>query len=283
MSGHDAQDAHDTGGDWADNLRHALVERGVAEHRAAELLRDAEEVAVESGDSPVAVFGPATAYADQLARAMRTPGARLDPPPTAAPALRLTGVSKRYGRREVLRDVSLEVRAGEAVAVVGANGSGKSTLMAVCAGMIKPTTGRVERAAHVGYVPQHGGTADYLTPREHFDLFAAARGDSRRRGYATGDRLAASLGWRPKDGQPVGQLSGGTRQKLNVVLGEISRPDLLLLDEPYQGFDHGAYVDLWGQIDRWRETGTAVLLVTHMLSELHRVDRVVELAAPKEA
>ncbi|HWI03237.1 MAG TPA: hypothetical protein VNT52_05330, partial [Acidimicrobiales bacterium] len=59
-------------------------------------------------------------------------------------------------------------------------------------------------------------------------------------------------------------------------------PELLLLDEPYQGFDHGAYVDLWTQIDRWRDTGSAVLIVTHMLGELDRVDRIIELDAPKD-
>ena len=267
---------------WTATLRHALRERGVSEERTQDLLRDAMDLAAEAKAAPVALFGPAGAYADQLARALRTPGPRLLPEPRAAAALRLSGVSKRYGRREVLRDVSLEVRAGQAVAVVGANGSGKSTLMQICAGLIRPTTGRVERTAHVGYVPQHAGTADHLTPGEHFDLFAAARRDSRRRGAAAGSRLATSLGWRPKDGQTAMRLSGGTRQKLNVILGEINRPDLLLLDEPYQGFDQGAYVDLWSQIDRWRETGTAVLIVTHMLGELHRVDHVVELATPEE-
>jgi ABC-2 type transport system ATP-binding protein len=66
------------------------------------------------------------------------------------------------------------------------------------------------------------------------------------------------------------------------VLGELTRPELLLLDEPYQGFDHGAYVDLWTQIDRWCDTGSAVLIVTHMLGELDRVDRIIELDAPRE-
>jgi ABC-2 type transport system ATP-binding protein len=221
--------------------------------------------------------------ADQLARAMGTTSALpLPAPPHKPVALRLTGVSKRFGRRHVLRNVSLEVSRGESVAVVGANGSGKSTLLQICAGTVAPTTGTVERVAHIGYVPQSGGTAAFLTPTEHFELFAAARSDSRGRGTATGLQLAQALGWRPRARQPAGQLSGGTRQKLNVVLGELSRPSLLLLDEPYQGFDHGAYVDLWTQIDRWRDTGTAVLIVSHMLGELGRVDRVVELDAPEE-
>ena len=269
--------------DWSANFRHALTERGVDPARINQLDCEALEQATDHGLAPEQVFGPATVYADQVARALRFPAAT-PLPAQARPgcALRLTDVSKRYGRRHVLRNVSLEVGEGELVAVVGANGCGKSTLLQICAGTIRPSSGTVERVAHVGYVPQTGGTAEFLTPVEHFQLFAAARCDSRGRGVATGTRLATSLGWRPPTRQPAGQLSGGTRQKLNVVLGELSRPDLLLLDEPYQGFDYGAYVDLWAQIDHWRETGAAVLIVTHMLGELNRVDRVVELDAPKE-
>lgn len=269
--------------DWSVNFRHALSERGVDPARVEQLESEALEQAADHGLDPGRVFGPATPYADQVARALRVPAAA-PLPVSGSPraALRLSNVSKRYGRRHVLRDVSLEVGEGESVAIVGANGCRKSTLLQICAGMSKPSAGTVERVAHVGYVPQAGGTAEFLTAAEHFELFAAARADSRGRGAATGVRLAASLGWRPQSGQPAGRLSGGTRQKLNVVLGELTRPGLLLLDEPYQGFDHGAYVDLWTQIDRWRDTGTAVLIVTHMLSELDRVDRVIELDAPRE-
>lgn len=268
---------------WSHNFTHALGERGVDPARAETLDKEAREQAADHGLDPERLFGPATAYAERIARALRVPSVTpLPAPDTPSAALRLAGVSKRYGRRDVLRNVSLEVCAGESVAVVGANGCGKSTLLQICAGTIRPSGGTVERVAHVGYVPQSGGTAEYLTPTEHFQLFAAARADSRGRGAAAGNRIAASLGWRPRTRQPAGRLSGGTRQKLNVVLGELTGPELLLLDEPYQGFDHGTYVDLWNQIDRWRDTGTAVLIVTHMLGELDRVDRVIELDAPKE-
>jgi ABC-2 type transport system ATP-binding protein len=268
---------------WRTNFLRALAERAVPAEKGEELFREADLQASEHGLPPEQIFGPATAYADQLARALRVPSAA----PLAAeernsPALRLNGISKRYRRRHVLNDITLEVCRGEAVAVVGANGSGKSTLLKICAGTLKPDTGTVARAKHVGYVPQSGGTAEFLTAAEHFELFAAARPDSQRRGKAAGERLAASLGWRPSSGQTAGQLSGGTRQKLNVVLGELSGPELLLLDEPYQGFDHGSYLDLWTQVDRWREKGTGVLIVTHMLGDLDRVDRIIELDAPED-
>jgi ABC-type multidrug transport system ATPase subunit len=76
-------------------------------------------------------------------------------------------------------------------------------------------------------------------------------------------------------------MSGGNRQKLNLSLALLGDPDVLLLDEPFQGFDHGTYVDFWDHVARWREQNMAVAVVTHMLTELWRVDRVVELSAPR--
>ena len=78
---------------------------------------------------------------------------------------------------------------------------------------------------------------------------------------------------------PSTRVSGGTRQKLNLALALLADPTILLLDEPYQGFDRGTYVNFWDHCRTWRETGMAVVVVTHMLAELDRVDRVIELPA----
>jgi ABC-type multidrug transport system ATPase subunit len=195
--------------------------------------------------------------------------------------LRLTGVGKRYRRRTVLSDVDLTVHAGEVAAVVGANGCGKSTLLRICAGLSRPSSGTVERTRRVGYVPQDGGTTGWLTADEHFTLFGAAAGMAGRRARTTGEHLAGQLAWRPGP-QPVQQLSGGTRQKLNLVLGELHAPDLLLLDEPYQGFDQGTYLDFWRQVYHWRDAGRAVVVVTHLLHELRNVDHVLDLGTAEE-
>ena len=104
-----------------------------------------------------------------------------------------------------------------------------------------------------------------------------------RKARGTGRRLASLLGWRPRRGIVASRLSGGTRQKLNVVLAELDSPDLSLLDEPYQGFDALAYEDLWALISAWRDSGAGVLLVTHLLRDIDLVDRVVELPAPERA
>ena len=101
------------------------------------------------------------------------------------------------------------------------------------------------------------------------------RSESLRRGYA----VLEEFGYPLAEKAPTRDLSGGTRQKLNLGLALLTDPAVLLLDEPYQGFDHGTYVNFWDHCEAWRAKGKAVVVVTHMLAELERVDRVVELPA----
>jgi ABC-type multidrug transport system ATPase subunit len=178
----------------------------------------------------------------------------------------------------VLSGVSLTVHAGQVAAVVGANGSGKSTFLRICAGLAGADGGRVELHGAVGYCPQAGGTADFLRADEHFALIGAGRGVPRAVAQRAGARQAAALDWEPGDAQ-ARHLSGGTRQKLNLVLAGLGDPEVLLLDEPYQGFDRGTYLDFWHEVWRWRDGGKAVVVVTHLLNQLDRVDLVLDLSA----
>jgi ABC-2 type transport system ATP-binding protein len=285
---------------WGDDLGAALVELGVERPRADALAREALDEAAGAVRAPREVFGPALLYARQLRAALQpgaVPGSAPVPEPAPAAAgrdaagpgrppgrvaLDLHGVGKRYGRRVVLADVTFTVRSGEVAAVVGSNGSGKSTLLRVCAGLARASSGTVRRVRRVGYVPQQGGVAPLLTVHEHLRLVGAVHGVPARRAVATGELLASRLGFRPRRGVVAQDLSGGTRQKLNLVLGELDCPDLLLLDEPYQGFDQGSYVDFWDQVEAWRGAGAAVVVVTHLLHELDRATHVVELATPRD-
>jgi ABC-type multidrug transport system ATPase subunit len=265
--------------DWPDRFVTELLRLGLQPGRARQLGEETAQQAAESATSPSRLFGPAHLYARHLVTELATPAVMTGPPVAGRVMLRLRDVGKRYRRRTVLAGVDLTVRAGEIAAVVGANGCGKSTLLRICAGLVRPTTGTVERAHRVGFVPQDGGTADWLTPAEHFTLFGAAAGTARRRARSTGEHLAGLLAWRPAADQLVQHLSGGTRQKLNVILGELHAPDLLLLDEPYQGFDQGTYLDFWRQATAWRDAGRAVVVVTHLLHDLQCVDSVLDLGA----
>jgi ABC-type multidrug transport system ATPase subunit len=188
----------------------------------------------------------------------------------------LEAVTKRFGSRPVLNGIDLRVAAGEAVAIIGENGAGKSTLLRICAGLIHPSSGTVAVQGRVGYCPQSAGLMDLLRADEHLVVFGRALGLTKERALVEGHALLAELGFR--DGtQQVRHLSGGNRQKLNLVLALLGDRTVLLLDEPYQGFDHGAYVNFWDHVAGWRSAGKAVIVVTHLLTELDRVDTVVEL------
>jgi ABC-type multidrug transport system ATPase subunit len=192
--------------------------------------------------------------------------------------LRVEGVAKRYGRHVVFADMSFDVGAGECVALVGENGAGKSTLLRMCAGLVHPDAGRVDVNGRIGYCPQTAGLFDLLTADEHLVLFGCGAGMSKTESLASGGALLDELGLHDRS-QQVRHLSGGSRQKLNVALALLGERSLLLLDEPYQGFDHGTYVNFWDHVDAWRSSGKAVVVVTHMLAELSRVDRVIEMHA----
>lgn len=193
--------------------------------------------------------------------------------------LSVRDVSMTYRRRTVLKEVSFEVRRGEAVAVVGENGAGKTTLLRICAGLLAPDAGTVARTERVAYCPQDPGLIDHLTADEHVRYVGAGLGLSRS---AARDRGAGIFSWLrfPNDQTgTVRELSMGTQQKINLALALMADAPLILLDEPYQGFDRGTYDNFWNHIADWRAAGAGVVVVTHMLAELHRVDRVLELRA----
>ncbi|HWS31253.1 MAG TPA: ABC transporter ATP-binding protein [Actinoplanes sp.] len=268
---------------WPDRFEKELVRLGVQPHRAQQLRAETAAQAGENASEPDRFFGPAHLYARHLVTELSAPAVATTPLAAGPVMLRLSGVAKNYRRRTVFTGVDLTVRGGEVAAVVGANGCGKSTLLRICAGLTAPSAGTVHRTRRVGFVPQDGGTAGWLTADEHFTLFGAAAGMTPARSRSTGNHLASLLAWRPARTQPVQQLSGGTRQKLNLVLGELHGPDLLLLDEPYQGFDQGTYLDFWRQVRAWRDSGRAVVVVTHLLHELQHVDHVLDLSAAEAA
>jgi ABC-type multidrug transport system ATPase subunit len=195
------------------------------------------------------------------------------------PALVVSEVSKAYGRLPVFEQLSLSVQPGEVVALTGENGAGKSTLLRVCAGLLRADSGTIHVHGRTGYCPQTPGLFELLTADEHLVMFGTGLALSRTESVRRGHELLAEFGFPVDRPMPTRDMSGGTRQKLNLTLALLGDPDLLLLDEPYQGFDRGTYVNFWDHCDRWRSQGKAVVVVTHMLAELGRADRVVELSA----
>jgi ABC-type multidrug transport system ATPase subunit len=200
--------------------------------------------------------------------------------------LEASGISKSFGGRLVLDHVSLSVGAGEAVAIIGENGAGKSTLLRICAGLIRPDRGHVSVSGRVGFCPQEPGLFDLLSADEHLALFAPALGLSREQAIRDGHALLAEFAFPIADRTQCRRLSGGARQKVNLALALLGGASVLLLDEPYQGFDHGSFVSFWEHVARWKADGLGVVVVTHLLEETglveRVVDRVVEMTIPRD-
>jgi ABC-type multidrug transport system ATPase subunit len=186
------------------------------------------------------------------------------------------GIEKSYRSKQVLRGANLTLQPGESLALVGENGAGKSTFMNICAGVTPADRGTIRIDGSLGWCPQQPGLVDLLTADEHLQLLSAGTADPAAARQRVNEMLDV-LGFDRADTTAAKDLSGGQRQKLNLALTLIDDPKVLLLDEPYQGFDHGTYVNLWDQIAQWTDEGRAVIVITHLLAERSRVSRVAEV------
>ncbi len=189
-------------------------------------------------------------------------------------AITVTGIARSFGRHEVLRNVSFMAHQGEMVGIVGENGAGKSTLLRIIAGLLSPSRGRVELRGCLGYCPQEPEVHSGLTVAQNLEWFRAAYGlEGVRRAAELMDRLA----YRQHREALVSHLSGGTRQKLNLTLALMHDPDLLLLDEPYQGFDWETYLRFWEIAEDLRRAGRVIVIISHLFYERGRFDTLLRL------
>jgi ABC-2 type transport system ATP-binding protein len=188
------------------------------------------------------------------------------------------GLRKSYGNRVALSGVSLEARSGELVACIGPNGAGKTTLLTILAGIKRPDAGSVRRLrSPVGWVPQQLSLYRKLSAAENLRLFA--RLDGVEDVDAAVMRMLAQAGLEGRVDEPVERLSGGNRQRVNIAIGLLSDPAVLLLDEPSSGLDPRQRERLWTFISELASAGTAVVYATHNVSEAeHYADRVLVLA-----
>ncbi len=208
----------------------------------------------------------------------------IEPAPGGAPLVQLRGISKRYGARTVLRGVDLDLPRGSVTAIIGPNGAGKTTLNKSMLGLVRPdagtirfdgvdTAGHIAHRARIGYMPQTPRFPESFTAGDVLTLLEDLRGEGAR------DRsLIDAFELTPVLGQAARALSGGQRQRLNAAAAFLFVPDLLLLDEPTAGLDPIASSVLKDKIRAVRGEGRAVVITSHILSELEELaDRVVFL------
>ncbi len=201
---------------------------------------------------------------------------------TGVAALQARELAKNYGDRQALRGVSFEALAGELVAVTGPNGAGKTTLLSILAGILKADGGEVAVAAgEVGWVPQQAAVYRRLTVEENLLLFARLEGHEDPR--ASTEEMLELSGLRERRGEIVGRLSGGNQQRINIAIGLLSRPRVLLLDEPSVGLDPRQRARLWEFVSALAERGTTVIFSTHDIQEAERYGGRLLVLADGEA
>ena len=183
--------------------------------------------------------------------------------------LSVRGIAKRYGDREALREIDIDVGAGEIVAVLGPNGAGKTTLLSILAGIQRPSTGTVSRdPREVGWVPQQAALYSKLSVAENLGLFARLEHVEDPR--VAVQRMLAQTGLADRADERLDRLSGGNRQRVNVALGLIADPPVLVLDEPSSSLDPSQRERLWQFVGGLADNGTSVVFSTHNVGEVQR-------------
>jgi ABC-2 type transport system ATP-binding protein len=200
---------------------------------------------------------------------------------SASAPLVATGLTKRFGSRAALSQVSFTLGAGELVGIIGPNGAGKTTLLSILAGALTPDEGElVIGDGTVGWVPQQPSLYSKLSVAENLRLFARLENVA-----DVEDTVAAMLvqsDLTARASEEVGRLSGGNRQRVNIAIGLLARPGVLLLDEPSSALDPRQRERLWEFISALAGGGTTVVFSTHDIGEVERYAHRVLLLADGE-
>jgi len=196
--------------------------------------------------------------------------------------VRARGISKCYGEREALKGVDFDAEPGELVAVIGPNGAGKTTLLSILAGTLRADAGTVDSPnGDVGWVPQQAALYRRLTVEENLLLFA--RLEKRRDPRGVVEEMLALTGLGERRGDLVARLSGGNQQRINIAIGLLARPAVLLLDEPSVGLDPRQRARLWEFIAGLAGQGTSVVFSTHDIQEAERYGQRLLVLADGES
>jgi ABC-2 type transport system ATP-binding protein len=208
-------------------------------------------------------------------------------PAAPAPVLRCRELCKRFGQLQAVRGVSFEIAEGETYGLLGPNGAGKTTTISIVCGLLEPDSGEVmiagrplttrsvgERAA-IGYVPQELAIYPDLTATENLRFFARLYGLSKVDASARIAEVLGVIGLSDRADEQTKTYSGGMQRRLNIGIGLLHRPRLLILDEPTVGVDPQSRNAILESVERLSGEGMAVLYTTHYMEEAERLcDRI---------
>jgi len=203
-----------------------------------------------------------------------------------APVVEVRGLTRRFGERVAVDDVTFSVYTGEVFAFLGPNGSGKSTTIRMLCGILAPSDGegRVlgydiategeQIKQNIGYMSQRFALYEDLTVKENLEFYAGVYEVPKRERRARLDDLIAMAGLTGREHQLTGTLSGGWKQRLALGCGIAHRPKLLFLDEPTAGVDPVSRRRFWTMIHGLASAGTTIFVTTHYLDEAEHATRI---------
>ena len=190
--------------------------------------------------------------------------------------IKIEHINKSFGKQQVLKDVCLEIPAGQVVGLLGPNGAGKSTLMKILIGLWKADSGQVSVPARVGYLPENNPLYEEMYVTEYLCFMAKLTANSQQQ-TASVNTLIDKVGLTPERHKHIRELSKGYRQRVGLAQALLGDPQLLILDEPTTGLDPNQLVEIRALIRSLGKDRT-VILSTHIMQEVREMcDRVVIL------
>lgn len=190
--------------------------------------------------------------------------------------IKIEHINKSFGKQQVLKDICLEIPAGQVVGLLGPNGAGKSTLMKILIGLWKADSGQVSVPARIGYLPENNPLYEEMYVTEYLCFMAKLTANSQQQTTSV-DTLIDKVGLTPERHKHIRELSKGYRQRVGLAQALLGDPQLLILDEPTTGLDPNQLVEIRALIRSLGKDRT-VILSTHIMQEVREMcDRVVIL------
>ncbi|WP_270994922.1 ABC transporter ATP-binding protein [Listeria seeligeri] len=199
-------------------------------------------------------------------------------------AIKVTNLTVKIGKKDILSNMSLEIKKGEIFGLIGPSGAGKTTLVKTIIGMEKATTGQTEVLekrmpnlsviSKIGYMAQSDALYTDLTAKENLDFFASLYSIKRNEKKERMNYAANLVNLEPDLTKKVSNYSGGMKRRLSLAISVLADPDVLILDEPTVGIDPELRKSIWEELAELKANGKCILVTTHVMDEAEKCDRL---------
>lgn len=183
--------------------------------------------------------------------------------------LEVCNIKKNYGKKEVLKNISLRIEDGECIGIIGPNGSGKSTLLSIIVGVLKPTSGKVLLEGDIGYVPQDNALMEELTVKDNLEFWGAVH--SKSINEVLKNTYIQALGIDEMLEQKVKRLSGGMKKRVNIAIALINNPQYIICDEACSALDILYKNEVVDYLLELKKKGKTILYTSHSRDEIERL------------